>query len=47
MAKTMEVMAILLKASMAKACKCFRPHIKAVVKDGDKFFFVKSFLIYQ
>jgi hypothetical protein len=38
MAKITEVMAILLKASMAKACKCFRPHIEAVVKDGGDFF---------
>jgi hypothetical protein len=38
MAKIMEVMGNLLKASMVKACKCFRPHIEAVVKDGGDFF---------
>jgi hypothetical protein len=37
MAKITEVMANLLKAAMAKACKCFRPHIEAVVKDGGNF----------
>jgi hypothetical protein len=38
MAKVTEVMANLLKASMAKACKCFRPHIEDVVKDDGDFF---------
>jgi hypothetical protein len=38
MAKIMEVMANLLRATVAKACKRFRPHIKAVVKAGGYFY---------
>jgi hypothetical protein len=37
MAKIKEVMASLPKATVAKACKRFRPHIEAVVKDGGDF----------
>jgi hypothetical protein len=37
MAKITEVMAKLPKATVAKACKHFRPHIEAIVKDGGDF----------
>jgi hypothetical protein len=37
MAKITEVMASLPKATVAKACKRFRPHNEAVVKDGGNF----------
>ena len=38
MVKIMEVMGNLLRATVAKACKRFRPRIKAVVKAGGDFF---------
>jgi hypothetical protein len=37
MAKIMEVMANLPKATVAKDCKRSRPQIEAVVKDGGDF----------
>jgi hypothetical protein len=37
MAKITEVMANLSKATVAKACKRFQPHIEAVEKDGGDF----------
>jgi hypothetical protein len=38
MAKIMEVMANLPRATIAKACRSFRPHMEAVVKAGHDFF---------
>jgi hypothetical protein len=38
MVKIMEVMGNLLRATVAKACKRFRPGIEAVVKAGGDFF---------
>jgi hypothetical protein len=38
MAKITELMASLLRATVAKACKHFRLRIKAVVKAGSDFF---------
>jgi hypothetical protein len=38
MAKIMEVMTNLPRATVAKACKRFWPHIEAMVKAGGDFF---------
>jgi hypothetical protein len=38
MAKIMEVVANLLRATMPKACRSFWPHMEAAVKAGCDFF---------
>jgi hypothetical protein len=47
MAKIMEVMAILPRATVAKVCKLFSHSIKAVVEAGDDFFLIVWFSLYQ